>query len=92
MDLKNCIETTLTDIADAVYDARERTRGKVAIAPGEKDESSNIKTELGINVLGSRISAGVDGGKEDIKKIETEKISRISFKVPFSFSARFVEK
>lgn len=117
MDLKDFVETTLTDIAEAVYEAREKTRGKVAIAPGRlngefvdetsyvdfdlavianestaKSDGSDLKTGVSINVLGNKISAGVDGSTQDITKLENGKISRISFRIPVFFAATFVEK
>lgn len=54
----------------------------------EKTNGSDGKMGGGINVLGNKISAGVDGSKQDIARLGTEKVSRISFKVPVAFSAK----
>lgn len=52
-----------------------------------KDGKGEVKAE--INILGNRIGGGVDVGSNTVNNAQSEKISKVAFKVPVLLNANY---
>ncbi len=101
MELKQFVKTVLTDVCEAVHEAKIESLEIAAIAPGAVkgkvvDKGQLVSFEVLVNVTNSvsgdgrgKIEViGLSGGVEGSISKATENSSRIQFQVPVYFSGR----